>query len=109
MTVICLVISWMQGLLVCANLEYHNQDGGHYTNTVNSVNTREFLLSLKHKPLSLITPNIDFDLDDLKARKKKRGSRGGIRNYLCRRGARLPMPAVILTNARSLANKTDKL
>lgn len=42
-------------------------------------------------------------------RKKKRGSRGGIRNRLRRRGSRLPLPAITLSNVRSLHNKMNEL
>ncbi|KAI0240090.1 hypothetical protein LSAT2_009191 [Lamellibrachia satsuma] len=42
-------------------------------------------------------------------RKKKRGSRGGVRNRLKKRGCRLPLPAITLSNVHSLQNKMDKL
>uniref|UniRef100_A0AAV2LEN9 Uncharacterized protein n=1 Tax=Knipowitschia caucasica TaxID=637954 RepID=A0AAV2LEN9_KNICA len=41
--------------------------------------------------------------------RRKRGSRGGIRNRLRRRGSRLPLPAITLSNVRTLRNKTDEL
>jgi hypothetical protein len=64
--------------------------------------------------LSSVAPPIDFDLSETiknqgKKKKKKRGSRGGVRNRLRRRGSRLPLPTVSLTNARSLSNKMDEL
>ncbi|GFR76969.1 hypothetical protein ElyMa_005813200 [Elysia marginata] len=60
----------------------------------------------------MTVPNINIDFDATKRKtkkKKKRGSWGGIRNRLRRRGARLPMPSVTLTNAQSLVNKMDHL
>ena len=72
--------------------------------------TREVLLSLRHQLLSMTVPNININFDETKReKKKKKGSRGEIRNRLRRRGARLPMPSVTLTNARSLVNKMDHL
>ncbi|KAK0156289.1 hypothetical protein N1851_000436 [Merluccius polli] len=41
--------------------------------------------------------------------RRKRGSRGGIRNRLRRRGSRLPLPAITLSNVRSLNNKLTEL
>lgn len=41
--------------------------------------------------------------------KRVRGSRGGIRNRLRRRGSRLPLPAITLSNVRSLNNKMTEL
>ncbi len=42
-----------------------------------------------------------------KGKWRKRGSRGGIRKMIRRRGCRLPLPATILSNVRSLRNKHD--
>ncbi|CAB1313338.1 unnamed protein product [Coregonus sp. 'balchen'] len=41
--------------------------------------------------------------------KKKRGSRGGVRNRLRRRGSRHPLPVITLSNVRSLNNKLNEL
>ena len=106
--VFCIIISSLNGFFVIAHTDYFSQDGGH--DTVNTAHSREFLLSLKNKPLSLVPPNIDIDYEGIRSKcKKKRGSRGGIRNRIRRRGARLPMPSVTLTNARSLVNKMEEL
>lgn len=40
---------------------------------------------------------------------RKRGSRGRIRNRLRRHGSRLPLPAITLSNVRSLNNKLTEL
>ena len=68
-----------------------------------------FLVSLQHKPLSCIPPDIRYDFCNGTKKNKKRGSRGGIKNRLRRRGGKLPMPSITLTNARSLNNKMDEL
>ena len=73
--------------------------------------SREFLLSLRNADSP--APNLNFDLDSFTERttfkKKKRGSRGGIRNRLRKRGCRLPLPVITLANVRSLQNKLDEL
>jgi hypothetical protein len=75
--------------------------------------TREYLLSLKDSPLSSEPPSIDIDFAErvqpVRKKQKKRGSRGGVRNRLRRKGSRLPLPTVTLTNARALVNKMDEL
>ncbi|XP_054632319.1 uncharacterized protein LOC129181302 [Dunckerocampus dactyliophorus] len=45
----------------------------------------------------------------LKHRPRKRGKRGGVLVRLRHRGHRLPLPSLVLSNVRSLANKTDEL
>nr|XP_055073494.1 uncharacterized protein LOC129453317 [Misgurnus anguillicaudatus] len=40
---------------------------------------------------------------------KKRGSRGGVRARLRRRGSRFPLPVITLSNVRSLNNKVEEL
>lgn len=40
---------------------------------------------------------------------KKRGSRGGVRQRLKRRGHKPPLPVITLSNVRSLRSKTDEL
>ncbi len=44
-----------------------------------------------------------------KGKWRKRGSRGGKRERLRRRGCRLPLPGIILSNVKSLRNKIDEL
>lgn len=88
-----------------------NKDGG-LRQTLPIVYNREDLLLLKQTALSNATPSIDFanhDHSTAKQPRKKRGSRGGVRNRLRQRGRRLPLPTVSLTNARSIANKMDEL
>lgn len=41
--------------------------------------------------------------------RRKRGSRGGIHNWIRRRGRKLPLPAITLSNVWSLHNKMNKL
>ena len=80
--------------------------------------SREYLLELgRREPLtaaqiSPLTDNIPLELLHGHKRRRirrKRGSRGGIRNRLRRRGSRLPLPAITLSNVRSLRNKTEEL
>lgn len=40
---------------------------------------------------------------------KKRGSRGGVRERLKRRGSRHPLPVITFSNVRSLSNKMNEL
>ncbi len=54
-------------------------------------------------------PSTICDRDITTSRSKGRGSRGGIRNRLQRRGSKLPLPAITLSNVRSLNDKMIKL
>ena len=40
---------------------------------------------------------------------QKRGSRGGVRERLKKRGSRHPLPTITLSNVRALQNKIEKL
>ena len=76
------------------------------------LHSREYLLSFQH--VDTPAPNLDVDWSAVTQnfkpkRKKKRGSRGGVRNILKKRGCRLPLPAITLSNVRSLQNKMDEL
>ena len=81
------------------------------------LHSREYLLSFQH--VDTPAPSLDVDWGDVywsavtqnfkPKRKKKRGSRGGVRNRLKKRGCRLPLPAITLSNVRSLQNKMDEL
>ncbi|KAM3588082.1 uncharacterized protein V6R79_020814 [Siganus canaliculatus] len=78
--------------------------------------SRSYLLELSHQlpeqPSPLLTHRIPCEiLRDYKPKRirRKRGSRGGVRNRVRRRGSRLPLPAITLSNVRSLRNKTEKL
>ncbi|KAL6466262.1 hypothetical protein MHYP_G00263950 [Metynnis hypsauchen] len=81
------------------------------------VYTREYLLGLqqmnKTAPKFLTRyPEIACfaqGTDDFKRKRKKRGSRGGIRNRLKRRGSRFPLPTIALSNVRSVQNKMTEL
>ena len=69
--------------------------------------SREFLLKLQYNVISLPTP--DFGINHTTTHKKKRGSRGGIRNRLKRCAFRPPLPAITFSNVRSLQSKMDEL
>lgn len=78
--------------------------------------SREHLLELSglsSDPLEAFPRDANIPPELLRRKRKrirrKRGSRGGIRHRLRRRGCRLPLPAIMLTNARSLRNKTEEL
>ena len=109
--VLCVVVSTLQTAFVSGQQAPFGQDGG--SSTAKYMYTREYLIQLKTKPLSMTQPSINFDFvfGDPKTaeKKKKRGSRGGVRNRLRRRGHRLPMPSVTLTNAKSIYNKMTQL
>ena len=106
--VICVVVAMLQRTFAI-KLTQHSQDGRQDGDSTVRY-TREYLIEMKTRPLSLTRPDIDFECPSRKpVTKKKRGSRGGVRNRLRRRGARLPMPSVTLTNARSLRNKMTEL
>lgn len=72
--------------------------------------TRDALLALRSAGLS---PVVDLPecvrLQPTRARPRKRGRRGGVRQRLLRRGNRPPLPSMILCNARSLRAKIDEL
>lgn len=74
--------------------------------------SRDVLLALRHVqstllPLLLLN-GVPPELRRPTGR-RKRGRRGGIRNRLRQRHTRPPLPAIILSNVRSLNNKIDDL
>lgn len=79
--------------------------------------TREHLLSLRS--IGVAPPTLPADCGEIRRptkwpeRKKnagkKRGSRGGVRHRLWKRRSRFPLPAITLTNVRSISNKLDEL
>lgn len=60
----------------------------------------------KYVPQCLL---VSLGWKNYKGKRRKRVSTGGIRKRLRRRGCRLPLPAIILSNVRSLRNKLDEL
>lgn len=86
--------------------------------------SRDFLLQWNipqiNKPPDLALPDLNCYKDlwcgeskatvDCPSRPRKRGKRGGVRVRLRKQSlSRIPLPSIILTNAQSLRNKTDKL
>lgn len=75
--------------------------------------TREDLLNLRYSfnehPKLLSSPSGRINHGWSNRKKKKRGSRGGIRNRIKRRGSRFPLLTVTLSNVRSLQNKMHEL
>ena len=69
--------------------------------------SREYLLNLQYGP-NILPPNLESDIPNIVNNKKKRGSRGGVRNRLKKSGYRPPLSAITL-NVRSLQNKMDEL
>lgn len=70
------------------------------------------LLELQHASQKIpVLPLLDLSPERLLRKRiwRKRGSKGGIRNRLRRRGSKLPLPAFPLSNVRSLWNKMDEL
>ena len=75
------------------------------------VYSREFLLGLSFPNLPP-PPDTDFGFSDTIKEKKKRkkcGSRDGVRNRLKNNGYRPPLPSITLSNVRSIQNKLDEL
>lgn len=99
------------GLLIIGHLF----SAGYTHITTNSdlimVYTREDLLQLRSADFGA-PPNLP---DCLRNRvtastcRRKRGHRGGVRRRFRRRGNRPPLPAIILSNVRSLQQKMDEL
>ena len=71
--------------------------------------SRESLLSFILQNLPPPDFGLDFSGKIKKKSKKKRGSRGGVRNRLKRNGYRPPLPSITLSNVRSIQNKLDEL
>lgn len=79
--------------------------------------TREHLLLLRHPatPGESVLNSLDKypELRNTGTREwtkiKKRGSRGGVRERLKRRGSRHPLPVITFSNVRSLSNKMNEL
>ena len=76
--------------------------------------TREFLLSLQHPTTQDDLYGNIFNVHPelkrrSKAKTKKRGSRGGVRERLKRRGFKHPLPTMTLSNVRSISNKMNEL
>lgn len=111
---VCLLVCSSNGLFPTLHrFGDDNNNGGHFV-PVPVHHSREYLLSFEKLPSSSVAPCIDINWTEYTQKKKnhtkkKRGSRGGIRNRLRRRGIRLPLPTVSLTNARSLVKKMDEL
>ena len=76
---------------------------------------RDFLLSLKdkvyrpHPDIISYQSNLASETNVKSKKNKKRGSRGGVKARMKRRGIRTPLPAIILSNLRSINNKFDVL
>ena len=103
LVVLCVVFDSVRTILVAVD------DSQNGTPAIMHTYTPEYLLSLRHTDTP--APKIEWSDFNQKAskQKKKRGSRGGIRNRLRKRGCRLPLPAITLSNVRSLHNKMDEL
>ena len=70
----------------------------------NSMNQNQ-LREIWNNDYKHLVKNIDPGL----LRSRKRGRRGGVRVNHCKKDGRVPLPAVVLTNARSIRNKLDEL
>ncbi len=77
----------------------------------------EDLLSFRYNTKAPPSPSCDVPLEIIyspqttyrKRKRRKRGTRVGIRNRIKRRGSRFPLPTITLTNACSLKNKMSEL
>ena len=115
MTTKSLILIWV--LWLCLELRLAAVTPSH--NGVSRLHyTRGTLLDLRFTVYGEIKPDVSIPSCILRntqapgcgqRKKKKRGSRGGIRNRLRRRGSRLPLPALTLSNVRSLHNKMIEL
>ncbi|KAL2103161.1 hypothetical protein ACEWY4_000029 [Coilia grayii] len=75
-----------------------------------AIYSRDSLLALRHLPTLPPPPFLsDIPAELRRPTRRKRGRRGGIRNRLRRRYTKPPLPAIILSNLRSLNNKIDDL
>ena len=70
--------------------------------------SREYLLNLQYEP-NTMPPNLELDIPKFTSHKKKRGSRGGVRNRLKKSDYRPPFPVITLSNVRSIRNKMNEL
>ena len=70
--------------------------------------SREYLLNLQYGP-NMLPPNLDFNVHKITRYKTKCGSRGGVRNHLEKYGYRPSLPAITISNVRSIRNKMDEL
>ncbi len=118
MTVLQLALGWLiiSGLLL--QIELCLEPGQPFSAMPSRLTySRDHLLQLSglaSDPLKTFLRDTNIPPELLRGSKRKRiqrkrGSRGGIRHRLRRRGCRLPLPAITLTNARSLWNKTEEL
>jgi hypothetical protein len=84
-----------------------------YPNPPRLTYARADLPKLQHACQTVdLSPNqLDFIPKTLikKTIRRKRESRGGIRNMTRRRGSKPPLPAFTMSNVRSLSNKMDEL
>ena len=64
---------------------------------------------LSHDNTQTHTKGRTFQRDSTHRRSRKRGRRAGVLTRFRRRNLRPHLPAIVLTNARSLKNKTDEL
>lgn len=105
------VIVYLLKLLVAIGSEVNAVSGAHmYTR-------EELLLLIPHLPNVCPQVQLPEDCKELlrnsrtrnRISSKKRGSRGGVRQRLKRRGHKPPLPVITLSNVRSLKSKTDEL
>ena len=103
-----LLLSVLQTCLACGS----SSADRHVTSADMLTYTWTDLLQLRHTSLKISESPLLVLIPKSLQRKcirRKRGSRGGIRKRLRRWGSKLPLPAITLSNVRSLRNKTDEL
>lgn len=117
-TVLNLAYIWLAILsLCCVNGLFLGPDTPFAANPGRLVYMRDHLFELSRldfEPSQVFLSTTQIPPELIRGSKRrqirrKRGSRGGIRNRMRRRGSRLPLPAITLSNVRSLRNKADEL
>lgn len=89
---------------VCGAASGVEELNGHDDGFLRLVYSREFLLSLGNKDHTTLPTNLSADIPlktDKEKKIKKRGSRGGVKKRMKRRGFRTPLPVLTLSNPRT--------
>ena len=110
--IVCAILSVLLFERTVCVYTYDRRDLLHILQTVNCEYRPKLLYfsdDLSRDNTQTHTKGRTFQRDSTHRRSRKRGRRAGVLTRFRRRNLRPPLPAIVLTNARSLKNKTDEL
>ena len=108
--IVCAILSVLLFERTVCVYTYDRKDLLHILQTVNCEYRPKLLYfsdDLSRDNTQTHTKGRTFQRDSTHRRSRKWGRRAGVLTRFRRRNLRPPLPAIVLTNARSLKNKTD--